>query len=256
MPGEVDAIFDFEAGFLAGELEFAHAVAHEAFDAEFLGDMGVEGRPIAGFLGNREVGIGQGLHDELIGSDGDGAGRNRQLDRLAGAGLGDHKVVIGGQSGRDFLDLLAELGASGAEVELDLVIERRRGARSKDFNGFDVEVVLENILEAVGGFEADVIGGAENHLGQRLADLEFLCLTGRERKFCERLDCGHLIAQFDVDERLVGDRIFFQMHRLERVFERALRKVLVHRFGEEWENRRDELGEREQAFEEGLERGA
>ena len=49
--------------------------------------------------------------------------------------------------------MLAEFGASSTEVELNLVIERRWGAWRKDFHDFNVEVVLENILEAVGGFE-------------------------------------------------------------------------------------------------------
>ena len=174
----MDAILDFEADFFAGELEFAHAVAHEAFDAEIFGDVRVERGPVAGFFGNGEVGVGEGLHDEEVWRDGDGASRDGQFDGFTGAGFFEHFVMIGVDCGRDFFDGFAEFGASGAEVELDLVIERGRRTRLEDLDIFDVEVFFEDVLEAIGGFEADVVGGAEDHLSQRLTDLEFLRLTG------------------------------------------------------------------------------
>ena len=67
--------------------------------------------------------------------------------------------MICGEGGRDFFDLFAEFRAGGAEVELDFVIERAWRARCEDFDGFDVEIFFEDVLEAASGFESDVVGG-------------------------------------------------------------------------------------------------
>ncbi len=192
LPGHRDAVFDFEADFLAGELEFAHGVAHERFDAEIFGDFRVERCPVAAFFGDREFLVGEGLHDDEVGRDFDRAGTDGERDGFTGAGFGDDEVFVGREGGTDFLDGFAEFGACGAEVELDFVIERAGRARGEDFDDFDVEVVFEDVLEALRGFEADFVGGAEDHFAQRLTDLEFLGFAGAEGRrlrrgaFCRR----------------------------------------------------------------------
>ena len=156
--------------------------------------MRVESGPVAGFFGDGEVGVGESLHDELVGGDYDGAGRDGEFDGEAGACFGDDEVVICGEGGRDFFDVFAEFRAGGAEVELDFVIERAWRAGCEDFDGFDVEIFFEDVLEAASGFESDVVGGAQDHLRERLANFEFLCFARAESEFCECLDGCHLVA--------------------------------------------------------------
>ncbi len=84
LPGHRDAVFDFEADFLAGELEFAHGVAHEGFDAKVFGDFRVESGPVATFFGDREFLVGEGLHDDEVKRDFDVAGADGERDGFTG----------------------------------------------------------------------------------------------------------------------------------------------------------------------------
>ena len=256
LPGHGDAVLDFEADFLARELELAHGVAHERLDAEIFGDFGVKGDPVAGFLGDGELVVGEGLHDEEIRGNGDGSGRDGELDGFARARLFEDFGVVCGDGGRDLFVLLAELGAGGAEVELDLVVERARGAGIEDVDGLDVEVILEDVLETPCGLEADVVGPAENHFAQRLADFEFLGFSGREGESGEGLDGVHLVEEKHVDFGVIGLGVAFEVDGLPGVIARASDEVLVHRVGEERQDRGDEPGEGFEAFKEGFKGGA
>ncbi len=164
--------------------------------------------------------------------------------------------MVCGDGGRDLFDLLAELGAGGAEVELDLVVERARGAGIEDVDGLDVEVILEDVLETPCGLEADVVGRAENHFAQRLADFEFLGFAGREGESGEGLDGVHLVEEKHVDFGVIGLGVAFEVDGLPGVVARASDEVLVHRFGEERQDRGDEPGEDFEAFKEGFKGGA
>ena len=51
-----------------------------------------------------------------------------------------------------------------------------------------------SVSEAASGFESDVVGGAQDHLRERLANFELLCFARAESEFCECLDGCHLVA--------------------------------------------------------------
>ena len=89
--------------------------------------MCVESGPVAGFFGDGEVGVGESLHDELVGGDYDGAGRDGEFDGEACREWADASTwsgidILGTDRGGEdddegYVEFMAHYASNGEKVE-------------------------------------------------------------------------------------------------------------------------------------------